>query len=444
MNYAHVMARLFNTPLMIAPGKLDAIIAGLAPRFGLQQDGDAPLGAQWLDPSMLRTQQGERKTPGYYVTDNGVAVISAFGALVHRSQMAADSTYLLGYQTVAKMLDTALADRDVEGILLEVDSPGGEVAGAFELANKIKAARGVKPVWAVADTMALSAGYLLASAAERVYMAPNGYAGSIGVIARHMDISAAMDRQGVKITPIYAGAHKDDGTPYAPLPAAVAAQYQEQINHTYAAFVDFVAGARPGLDADAVRATEAAIYQDSKAVEVGLVDGLATVDELIRALGGANAGTVTGVAAHATEEVKSMTEQNKAPEKAQTVDTVGALRAAYPDLMGQASAEAVKGAVAAERARIGGILTTEAAKGREGLAHHLAFNSDMSAEDAVKMLEAAPAMAAVVEPVQSDALAKAMEGVPNPEVGPDNIGGESAEAQAARDVEQARVAGLIR
>jgi ClpP class serine protease len=132
IRYPHIAACIFNTPLLIHPGKLDAIIAGLAPRFGA--DGV-------LDPQAYTSLQGEKKAPGYRVVA-GVGVLDVFGVLVHRSRLEADSTFLLGYQEVAKRFEAALADPAVESVLLNLDSPGGEVARVFDLVEQVKAARG--------------------------------------------------------------------------------------------------------------------------------------------------------------------------------------------------------------------------------------------------------------------------------------------------------------
>jgi len=198
----HVAGRLFNTPLLIHPGKLDAIIAGLAPRLGL--------GAVPVDPQAYTTVSGEKRAARYRVVD-GVGVIDVFGVLVHRSRMEADSTFLLGYQEIARRIDAALADPAVHTLVLNLDSPGGEVAGAFDLAEQIRAARGIKPVHAVAGDLAASAAYALASAADSLSLTRTAAVGSIGVVMRHVDMSRFLDKEGVTVTHIFAGAHKVDG-----------------------------------------------------------------------------------------------------------------------------------------------------------------------------------------------------------------------------------------
>lgn len=222
--YPHLADRLLNTPLLLHPQKLDAIIAGLGGRLlgveGLQIDAATLTARAALPAEMFTTRRGERTERGYRVVD-GVAVISAMGGLVHRTKLAADSSLLIGYNDLAADMEDALAKADVHAIALVMDSPGGEVSGAFELAERIYAARGRKPIVAVADGMAASAAYLAASAADEVVLSATSYVGSIGVVMRHVDFSRALANDGITVSHIFAGEHKIDGNPYQPLPDAV-------------------------------------------------------------------------------------------------------------------------------------------------------------------------------------------------------------------------------
>ena len=135
--YPHLADRLFNTPLLLHPQKLDAIIAGMGQRLlgtdALQFAAAALSPRAALPAEMFTTRKGERTERGYRVTE-GVAVISAMGGLVHRTRLEADSSLLIGYNDLAADLEDALAKSEVHAIALVMDSPGGEVSGAFELA----------------------------------------------------------------------------------------------------------------------------------------------------------------------------------------------------------------------------------------------------------------------------------------------------------------------
>jgi len=288
MHYPHLAARVFNTPLLIHPGKLDAMIATLGERLvgeRLAVDLAAALPAE-----AFSTRKGERHDDGYMVTD-GVAVIHASGALVHRSRFdMADCTYFQGYNELSRKLESAMADPAVHAVLQVFDSPGGEVAGAFEYADRIVAMRGQKPMWAIADTLAASAAYLGGSAFEKLAVSQTGYVGSIGVVMRHVDLSQRLSNEGICVTHIYAGDRKVDGNAYEPLPREVRARLQEEVSALYELFVSAVVR-QTGLTADAVRATQAETFRGQDSVDKGLAHRVATTDELITELAALRART---------------------------------------------------------------------------------------------------------------------------------------------------------
>ncbi len=263
-----VASRLTGRPWAIAPGRLEGLLGGVAT---LTAGGDLP---PWL--------QERSRRQDYTVTESGIAVVPIVGPLVARGDWL---TALLGaseYAAVADALTAAAADPSVRGILLEVDSPGGAVGGLFDLVEEIAAiqARRGKPLWAVASECALSAAYAIASVADRLYVTRTGEVGSVGVVAVHLDESGADAMAGLKWTLIHAGARKTDGNPHEPLSPRATADIQADVDTLYTELVALVAGNR-GLGADAVRATEAAIYRGEKAVKAGLADRLGTVPQAI-------------------------------------------------------------------------------------------------------------------------------------------------------------------
>ena len=260
---------------MIHPGKLHAIVAGLSDRFGVIAP---PM------PQAYTTGTGERGPGGYRVLENGVAVLDIFGVLAHRGGFNAESDYIQGYSQIANGFESALADPSVRAILLNIESPGGEVSGAFQLADQIYSARGIKPIAAVASDMAVSAAYLIASAADTVSVSPTGMVGSIGVVTSHVDMSRAVDAMGMQVTYIYAGKHKIDGNPLSPLPEEVAAQVQADVNYYYGLFTAAVGRYRPSLGSDGAAKTEAQMYIGQHALAARLADYLETPDQAITRL----------------------------------------------------------------------------------------------------------------------------------------------------------------
>lgn len=156
---------------------------------------------------------------------------------------------------------------------LEIDSFGGEVAGVFDLADTIRKARTAKPVWAFVAEHAFSAGYALASQADRIVLPRTGAVGSIGIVVMHADLSGQLTDAGVTVTLIHSGAHKVDGNPYTPLPDPVRARIQMEIDGIRTLFAETVAAGRGrSLSAEAALTTEAECYRGSDAVAAGLAD----------------------------------------------------------------------------------------------------------------------------------------------------------------------------
>jgi signal peptide peptidase SppA len=170
----------------------------------------------------------------------------------------------------------------VGSIVLDVDSPGGQVGGIPELAQTIREARGLKRIVAVANHEALSAAYWLASQADSVFVSPSGRVGSIGVIAAHEDRSRQQDAEGVTTTLITAGKFKGEGNPFTPLSEEARDHLQSEVNDMYAQFVEAVAAGR-GIQASEVisKFGEGRTVGAKQALASGMVDGIATVDDVI-------------------------------------------------------------------------------------------------------------------------------------------------------------------
>jgi signal peptide peptidase SppA len=285
MFHAQIAQRAFNTPLLVEPSKAMAFLSGLGPRItgrqlrltGLEVSPEdvvhaaLPARAGILTHSIAEQCQRDGQTP--FAMIDGIAVIEVSGVLVHRGAWIGQSSGQTSYEGIAVQLAAAASDPAVRGIALEIDSFGGEVAGVFDLADAIRAARTAKPVWAFVAEHAFSAGYALASQADRIILPRTGAVGSIGVVVMHADLSGQLSDAGVTVTLIHSGAHKVDGNPYAPLPDPVRARIQAEIDSIRTLFAQTVAAGRGRrLTADAALATEAECYRGTDAVAVGLAD----------------------------------------------------------------------------------------------------------------------------------------------------------------------------
>jgi signal peptide peptidase SppA len=258
----HLASRLFGTPLLVHRAKLDVILAVMGERLGMAAPA-IDLSIPILKPATA--------------SPTGIAVIPVYGTLVKRSLGMEAASGLTSYSEIAAMLDAALADPMVSGILLDIDSPGGEASGSFELARRVREVAAMKPVWAVANDAAYSAAYAIAASAQRLYVTETGGVGSIGVIALHVDQSIKDATDGYRYTAITAGAHKNDYSPHEPLSDAAKSELQGEVDRLYAIFTEHVAAMR-GLGIDIVRTTEAGLYFGDNAVSQGLADGVQTLD----------------------------------------------------------------------------------------------------------------------------------------------------------------------
>lgn len=270
----HLASRIFGTPLCVSRPKLDAVLAALGPRLGVA----AP-----ATPVPAAASGFEATERDAFDVRAGVATISVVGTLVARGGGVSAMSGLTSYPELKAELDRALADPKVDGVLIDVDSGGGEVGGLFDVCDAIFAARATKPIYAVANESALSAAYALASSAERLFVAQTGLVGSIGVVGLHLDESKADEKAGLTYTFLHAGARKVDGNPHEPLSDEARAAYQAQIDQAYGVFVAAVARNR-GLSEERVRATEAAVFCPNEALAAGLADEVGGLDEARAAL----------------------------------------------------------------------------------------------------------------------------------------------------------------
>ena len=283
MLHARIAARAFNTPLLVEPSKAMAFLSGLGPRLlgrpvDLSDHDDAsdsaahlPAKASILAGNLADLLKQNGNTP--YAVVDGIAVIEISGVLIHRGGWIGQSSGQTSYEGIAAQIEAAARDPSVRAVALEIDSFGGEVAGIFDLADQIRALRRNKPVWAFIAEHAFSAGYALASQADRILLPRTGAVGSIGVVVMHADLSGQLDQDGVRVTLVHSGQHKVDGNPYEPLPENVRDDIQREIDVLRFLFAETVAAGRAGrLSQDAALATEAATFRGTDAIATGLAD----------------------------------------------------------------------------------------------------------------------------------------------------------------------------
>jgi signal peptide peptidase SppA len=235
------------------------------------------------DSSLLAAQFGAPAATVAPRRDGTVAVIPVRGIITRRASFL---DQLLGGSSVESIqgaFRAAMADQSVRAIVLDVDSPGGEVPGITELATEIRAARGQgKPIIGVANTVAGSAAYWLLAQADEVIASPSALMGSIGVFQVHQEISEHLEREGVRTTIIAAGEGKTAISEFEPLTDEAKAQLQERADAFYATFVDDVAKGRRVPAATIRDEWGAHGYVAKRAVALGMADFVGTYDDAVR------------------------------------------------------------------------------------------------------------------------------------------------------------------
>lgn len=206
------------------------------------------------------------------------AIIPIHGILMKKPGEFDEMLGMTSYEQIEAQVKQELADSSIETILLDIDSPGGEVNGVFDLADFIYSARGKKRIIAIANDDAYSAAYAIASSAEKIFLTRTSGVGSIGVIASHIDQSGFDEKCGIKYTTVFAGSRKNDLNPHEPITSESLESLQKEVDRLYEMFVQLIARNR-GLSIEKIRSTEAGLYFGEKAVEIGLADEITILSE---------------------------------------------------------------------------------------------------------------------------------------------------------------------
>ena len=271
--FSHLSSLVFNKPLMVTQDYAETIAVVLSDRLNLDVEG-----------LQIKSDAKDQRVA---TTNKGVAVIPIVGSMSHRSTGIEAMSGMTSYTTLQKQFEAAFNDPKVGSILMDIDSPGGSVAGAFDFRDYLMSKKGTKPVYALARDAMCSAAYLIGSTADKVYATQTARVGSIGVVAMHTDASGKMEKEGLKPTFISAGKFKTAGNPYEKLEGEKLKYLQDSVDESYDMFINAVADAR-GIDKKAIRDTEARVYGGKKAVEIGLADGIRTYESVIAEMSAPN------------------------------------------------------------------------------------------------------------------------------------------------------------
>lgn len=275
--YPRIFSAVFGQCWAIMPDKLLAMVDFLRMRV----DGIA-----FVSDDIIQARADARARPEAKRTGNGVAVLPVFGVLAHRMNLMTEISGGTSTEILGQWFDSAMADKSVGTIVLDIDSPGGSVHGLQELSDKIYKAQGKKSIVAVANDLAASAAYWIATAADRIVVTPGGLVGSVGTVAVHTETSKMDEDAGVKHTLIHAGKNKVEGNPYEPLTDSARDDVQRLVDEYNDQFVSDVARNR-GVSEGKVVANfgQGRVYGGRDAIKRGMADKVGTLDATLASLG---------------------------------------------------------------------------------------------------------------------------------------------------------------
>jgi len=215
-----------------------------------------------------------------------VGVLPIRGTILNRLSGMEAMSGGTSFETLTKSFVGMRNASDVKAIVLDIDSPGGSVDGLPEMATLIHESRGSKPIVAQVNVCAASSAYWLAAQADEIAVTPSGDVGSIGVVTVHQDMSAALEKMGIKHTVIASTPFKAEGNPFGPLEEEALASIQADVATFDTMFHDAVAQGR-GVKASAVRAEygQGRMVLADAAVKRGMADRVATMEQTLNRFG---------------------------------------------------------------------------------------------------------------------------------------------------------------
>lgn len=269
--YAHLIDYVKGQPWAILP-ETALVIQDL---LRLRASGLA------LTEEEIQARIGAREKP-VARQEGSIAVVPVFGVVAHRMNLFTEISGGTSTEKLTAQIRQLVDDPAVSAIVLDVNSPGGGVFGLTELAEEMRAARGKKRIVAIANALMASAAYWIGASADELVVTPSGQVGSIGVFSMHEDHSKLLAAEGIAVTLIQAGKFKTEGNPFEPLTDEARAAIQAQVDRYYGLFTADVAKGRR-VDVETVRSGfgQGRVVSAKEALKAGMVDRVATLDEVL-------------------------------------------------------------------------------------------------------------------------------------------------------------------
>lgn len=278
MKYAHILMAVASEIWAMEPTKLAAMIEFLA-----MQADEVKFTAEEIEARIApQTAKAVARREG------SVAIIPLRGVVSNRMNLMGNISSGGGTSTeqLSQQLKDVRDDDGVKAVIIDTDTPGGATQGTDEAAEVVASFRGVKPIVALVNSTAASAGYWIASAADEIVVTPSAWVGAIGVYTVHDNIAAELEKRGVSKTVISAGPFKTEANPFGPLSAEALEYRQGQVDALYSMFVDRVAKGRK-VASSVVRGGfgQGRMVLAADAVASGMADRIGTMEDTLARFG---------------------------------------------------------------------------------------------------------------------------------------------------------------
>lgn len=323
---------------------------------------------------------------------DGIAIVPITGPIFRYASFFSRISGASGLGDIATDFNEAMANPGIRGILLEIDSPGGGVAGISDFARMVFESRGQKPITAFIDGDGASAAYWIASAADEVVVADTAIVGSIGVRATINDYTEAKRKAGVETIEIVSS--QSPRKVLDPRSEEGRADLQAILDELAGVFVSAVARHR-GVGPETVLSDfgQGGVFIGQSAVEAGLADRVGTIEEVLAEMAASPSSRVTltpaaGGGPNQTKEASMADKTTDSPEGAQEI-TAESLLETNPELVAQFREEGAKAGAEKERARIVGILQLDADAEDGALVVEMANDPECDSGEAAKRLRKA-------------------------------------------------------
>lgn len=217
-----------------------------------------------------------------------ILVLNVNGVIQDTGEDVASFFSTAGYQhqTFLDMVEAAGKDKNVKGVIVRVNSPGGGVVESAEIHKKLTELKekSKKPVYISMGTTAASGGYYIATAADKIYAAPDTLTGSLGVIMQSVNYGELAEKYGVKFETIKSGPYKDIFSPTRDMTEEERDILQTMVDNAYKGFVKVITEGRPLTEEEVRKVADGRIYDGRQAKENNLIDELGYLDDTILAM----------------------------------------------------------------------------------------------------------------------------------------------------------------